>query len=64
MDALATFKLGNGAKVSFWLDSWDGLDSLISSYPRLFKIALRPKGSVAEHWDEYSVLGPMFFVDY
>lgn len=31
-------------RISFWSDPWDGVVTLSSSYPRLYKVALLPKG--------------------
>lgn len=47
----ATFKLGNGQRISFWSDSWEGEVSFNFLFPKLFRIALCPNGLVADHWE-------------
>ena len=51
IEDLAVFKLGNGNRIAFRLDPWVDQTSLSSRFPRLFRIAINPKGSILEHWD-------------
>ena len=50
IDVLVTFRLGNG-RTAFWLDPWESEIPFNSAFPRLFKIAILPNGTVADHWD-------------
>lgn len=61
VEALATFKLGNGIRIAFWLDPWLGPVPLNICFPRLFRIALFPNGLVAEHWDILSSSWSLIF---
>lgn len=49
--SLATFKLGNGNNIFFWLDLWCSGHSFKESFPHLYRIATLPKGSISDHWD-------------
>lgn len=40
VDALAYYKLGNGSRIAFWLDPWDGVVPWSIGYPKLFRVAL------------------------
>lgn len=58
VDVLVVFKLGNGCRIAFWLDSW--LDNIPLKIC-LFNIVLKPNGSVLEHWDSSSSSWSIFF---
>lgn len=45
--ALATFKIGNGNRVGFWIDPWIDKLPLNLRFPSIFRIT-------AEHWDQFS----------
>ncbi|TYK28319.1 uncharacterized protein E5676_scaffold600G001450 [Cucumis melo var. makuwa] len=51
IEALATFRIGNGSRVYFWTDPWLDNIPLNNKSPRLSHIALLPKGSISKHWD-------------
>ena len=51
VDALATEKLGNGCGIAFWLDTLESEVPFNFLFPRLYKVALLPKGSVADSWE-------------
>ena len=44
VEALELFKLGNGRRVAFWLDSWVDKIFLKARFPKLFQIAQCPNG--------------------
>lgn len=54
VEAFAIVKVRNGSKIAFWLDPWIDLIPLSLCYPKLFKIAIHPNGSVYDHWDASS----------
>lgn len=49
--SLATFKLGNGCNIFFWLDLWCSDHLFKESFSLLYRMAALPKGSINEHWD-------------
>ena len=49
--AFSFFKLGSGSRIGFWTDFWVSPSTLKELFPSLFRIALLPQGSVADHWD-------------
>ncbi|TYJ99817.1 uncharacterized protein E5676_scaffold446G00190 [Cucumis melo var. makuwa] len=51
VESLALFRLSNGRRIGFWTDTWIGVSPLNVQFPKLFRIALLPRGSVAAHWD-------------
>ena len=51
MEHLAHLKLGSGSRIGFWTDFWVGPSTLKELFPSLFRIALLPQGSIADHWD-------------
>ncbi|XP_038903695.1 uncharacterized protein LOC120090219 [Benincasa hispida] len=51
VEILATFKLGNGSRIAFWLDTWEGHSPFNILFSSLFRITTLPNGSVADHWD-------------
>lgn len=53
--------MGNGSRVFFWTDPWLDVIPLNSKFPRLFHIALTPKGSVAEHWESQTSSWSVYF---
>ncbi|KAA0054164.1 putative phosphoinositide phosphatase SAC9 [Cucumis melo var. makuwa] len=55
VEPLALFKLSNGSRIGFWSDFWVGSSSLKDLFPSLYRIALLPHGSVADHWDFVSL---------
>ena len=61
VEALAAFRVGYGSRVFFWTDPWLDVIPLSSKFPRLFHIALVPKGSVAEHWDSQTSSWSVYF---
>lgn len=61
VEALAVFKIGDGRRIAFWLDPWVDKISLKVCFPRLFKIASNPNGSVSEHWDLSTSSWSIFF---
>lgn len=54
IEALAIFKVGDGRRITFWSDPWIENLPLKVRFPRLFKLALKPTGTVADHWDPSS----------
>ena len=50
-DSLAHFKLGARRNIFFWFDSWCLEISFQEKFPRLFRVAKFPKGSIYDHWD-------------
>lgn len=61
VEALATYKLGNGSRIRFWMDSWVDKLPLNVLFPKLFKVAINPQGSVADRWDNSHLSWPIFF---
>ena len=51
VERLATFKLGVGNRIAFWLDTWTKFAPFSIWFSRLFQIATLRNGSVANHWD-------------
>ena len=51
VEHLAHLKLGSGSRIGFWINFWVGPSTLKELFPSLFRIALLPQGSVADHWD-------------
>ena len=49
VEALAKFKIGNGQRMTFWTDLWEGETSFNVLFPRFFRIIICPKGLVAIH---------------
>ena len=49
MEVLVKFKVGNWCRISFWQDPWIDKLPRSSRFPNVFKIAAKPKGSVAEY---------------
>lgn len=54
IEDLAVFNLGIGSRIIFWVDPWLNNTPLSNCFPRLYRIALNPKGSVADHWHSSS----------
>ena len=54
VEILAVFKVGKGDRILFWLDPWMNSIALWIKFPRLYRIALPPKGSVTNYWDSSS----------
>lgn len=50
VDAIAKYKLGNGHQIAFSLDTWESEIPLNILFPILYRVALLPKGLVADHW--------------
>lgn len=50
-ESLAIFKLGNRRKIYFWSDSWCLETSFKVCFPRQFRFASLPNGSINDHWD-------------
>ena len=51
MDALATYRLENGCLIAFSSNASEGEVPFNILFPRLYRVALLPKGSVANPWD-------------
>ena len=51
VECSATFKLGAGNRIAFWLDTWTAYTPFSIIFLNLFQIATLPNGSVANHWD-------------
>jgi hypothetical protein len=58
--AYVSFKVGNGAFLSFWQDHWCGDTPLMVRFPKLYRLASHPEASVQDlmifdgtnhHWD-------------
>ena len=49
VESLALFKLGNGSRIGLWTDIWVGASPLKALFTLLYRIALLPHGSVADH---------------
>ncbi|KAA0048809.1 hypothetical protein E5676_scaffold291G00210 [Cucumis melo var. makuwa] len=64
IEALATFRIGNGSRVFFWNDPWLDSIPLNSKFIRLFRIVLLPKGSISETRIAKLVLGRFTLEDY
>ncbi|WMV29111.1 hypothetical protein MTR67_022496 [Solanum verrucosum] len=44
------YKIGNGNKVPFWRDVWNGQETLMSTYPALFSLCSNAETTVADNW--------------
>ena len=61
VEHLAHLKLGSGSRIGFWTDIWACLSTLKELFPSLFRIALLPLGSVADHWDHTTLSWSLSF---
>ena len=46
--AYVSFKVGNGALLSFWQDPWCGDTPLMVRFPELYRIVSHPKASIQD----------------
>jgi hypothetical protein len=53
------FKVGDGSRVKFWLDTWCGDQPLRDSFPELFRLARVPDASVADHLTDFRLLSSL-----
>ena len=47
------FKVGNGARTKFWVDTWCGDTPLNIQFPKLYRIARDKEANVADHMEQY-----------
>lgn len=43
--------VGNGKNIKFWMDPWANVNSLRSSFPRIFNICLQKDETIADVWN-------------
>ncbi|WMV23799.1 hypothetical protein MTR67_017184 [Solanum verrucosum] len=44
------YKVGNGTKIQFWKENWNGNEALMGLFPDLFSLCTNPEETVAEVW--------------
>ena len=53
----AVFALGDSRRINFWNDVWCGEESLSSSFPSLFSLAVNKEAKVVDIWESREGVG-------
>lgn len=49
------FNVGNGTRISFWMDKWLGESYFKDDFLDIFNISLKQNATVADCWDEEEI---------
>ncbi|WMV52569.1 hypothetical protein MTR67_045954 [Solanum verrucosum] len=47
------YKVGNGTKIIFWKENWNGNETLMALFPDRFSLCTNPEETVAEVWSTH-----------
>ncbi|WMV42793.1 hypothetical protein MTR67_036178 [Solanum verrucosum] len=47
------YKVGNGTKILFWKENWNGNEALMVLFPDLFSLCTNPEETMAEVWSTH-----------